>query len=96
MNDEVIEDLKQFITATVVQHTSHLATKDDLMGVEQRLDSKIDRLDERLTQQIDQVHVSINQLSTDIADALTQSNDAHGDQLKNHETRISKLEAKVA
>jgi hypothetical protein len=56
-NEELFQDLKQFITATVSQQTAGmatkddfagLATKDDIKGVEQRLTARIDGLDAKL------------------------------------------------
>lgn len=56
-NEELFTDLKQFIEATVSQQLSYvatqedlakLATKDDLMAVEQRLTTRIDAIDEKI------------------------------------------------
>lgn len=38
MNDDVIQDLKQFIAATVSQQTADLATKDDIARIERKID----------------------------------------------------------
>lgn len=51
MNDDVIADLKQFIVATVSQHTADLATKEDvhqIVNKESRLlrNEMNDRFDE--------------------------------------------------
>jgi len=40
MNDDTVQDLKQFISTTVSQEMANLATKDDI----NRLESKIDDL----------------------------------------------------
>lgn len=82
MNDDVIQDLKQFITATVTQATSHLATQDSVKmqlkdletNLEKKFDDRIDALDEKL-------------------DAVLE---ATGEQLADHEQRITKLESSAA
>lgn len=37
MNDEVIQDLKQFISATISQQTAHLANKNDIARIEDKI-----------------------------------------------------------
>lgn len=79
MNEDVIADLKQFISATVSQQTVELGARigrveDRLEHVEQKLEKKIDDLTEFVTEAID------------------TSNEEHGKQLKDHERRITKLE----
>ena len=39
MNDDQLDDLKQFITATVSQATADMATKDDISSIENKLDN---------------------------------------------------------
>lgn len=74
MNDDQIDDLKQFISATVSQATSSMATKDDV----NRLEAKID------------------DLASSVAEALDNHSEATDHQLKDHDQRITKLEAKTA
>lgn len=83
MNDETIEDLKQFISGTVSQQTSSL--KDDLHDEISRLDKKLDALDTSLSAKIDD-------LAESVADALESTNQETAVQLKDHENRIKKLE----
>lgn len=71
MDEEIINDLKQFITVTISQQTS------DLRGDIKQLDSKID------------------DLSSSVAAALSDSNEEVDKQLKDHETRITKIETEV-
>jgi hypothetical protein len=49
MNDDAIQDLKQFIAATVSQQTSGLATKLDV----ERLESKMDDLSSAVAEALD-------------------------------------------
>ncbi|MDQ2973229.1 MAG: hypothetical protein M3Q79_01980 [bacterium] len=44
MNDDAIQDLKQFISATISQQTVNLATKDDIASLDKKLSSKIEDL----------------------------------------------------
>lgn len=85
MDDELITDLKQFITATVTQATSDLATKDDVNKLEQKLEQKIDGVEQKLEQKIDDVDLKLDT----IADTLNG-------QLTDHETRITSLEQQAA
>lgn len=71
MTDEIIQDLKQFITQ-------------QLGGVSLRIDT----LETSMNRQF-------KELSDSIADALDSSNDAIDIQIKDHETRITKLEHKT-
>ena len=83
MTDEIIQDLKQFITALFSQQ---------LGGVESRLDgidTRIDSLESNMNRQF-------KELSDSIADSLDSSNEAIDVQIKDHETRITKLEHKTA
>lgn len=80
MNDDVIQDLKQFIASTVSQQISGLRIDihNDMAQLEQRLTAKID------------------DLSLAVADALDNSNEAAYLQFQNHEARITTLEQKAA
>jgi hypothetical protein len=103
--EDAITDLKQFIIATVSQQMSGFATKDDLAGFATKddiaqLNQKIDAVETRLSQRIDnsiaQVREDIANLQGFIGDAIDTSNNAHDEQLKNHEKRIIRLEHKLA
>ncbi len=83
MNEDIIQDLKQFIAVTVSQRTTSL--REDIVG-DIRDDIKI--LDEKLSKKIDD-------LSDSVAEAISSSNDDVDSQLKDHDRRISKLERKV-
>ncbi len=81
MNEDLIADLKQFITAAVFQATSYLATKDAIA----RLDIKIDAVEQRLDTKIDEVMSAVG-------DIVTSLNDTRDEQLADHEHRITRLE----
>lgn len=53
MDDTQIDDFKQFIAATITQHTSDLATKNDV----KKLGEKIDDLDLK----VDTVSLALNE-----------------------------------
>ncbi|MCX6727569.1 MAG: hypothetical protein NTX11_02025 [Candidatus Saccharibacteria bacterium] len=80
MNDDTIQDLKQFIEGTVYQHTA---------SIRNELKIEINRLDVKLSSKIDD-------LSDAVADALENSNAETDKQLRNHEVRITKLEGSAA
>jgi hypothetical protein len=87
MNDDVIQDLKQFIATTVSQQLSSVHT--EIKQLDDKLTARIDDLDTKLTARIDD-------LSASVAEAM----DTHGEvteaQLSDHEQRITKLETKTA
>jgi hypothetical protein len=82
MDSGVIEDLKQFIATTVSQQTVDM--RDDIDNIR----TDVHNLDVKLTGKIDN-------LSTYLAEALDNSNEANGSQIRNHEKRINKLEKNV-
>ncbi len=86
---ELFEDLKQFISAEISQKTAHLATKDDLAQVENRLDTKIDGVRTELRTKFEELHSAIE----NTAIAYTSEVDV---QVRDHEHRIKKLEQKTA
>lgn len=56
MNDDVIQDLKQFIAATISQQTSDLATKEDINQLDEKLSNKIDNLSSSVAEAIEQTN----------------------------------------
>lgn len=64
MNEDQLNDLKQFIAATVSQATANMATKDDISSLENRL--------ERLEKKVDDGFAGV-------ADALDQTNERMDD-----------------
>ena len=93
MNDEIIQDLKQFIAATVYQEVSGVRTDVENLStdiVRQITEVKVDisKFDNKLSTRIDN-------LSQSVADAIENTNQAVHEQLVEHETRIRKLEQKT-
>jgi endonuclease III len=56
MNDDTIQDLKQFIATTISQQTSDLATKEDIEQLDNKLSSKIDNLSSSVAKAIEQTN----------------------------------------
>lgn len=82
MDEDQLNDLKQFMAATVSQATAGMVTKDDL-------DRGLTTLRTEMNQRFDEVQSAI-------AETITNSNDNADDQLKDHEQRIIKLEQRRA
>ncbi len=89
-NEELLQDLKQFIANTVSQQLS-LQTNDlreDISNLKtglEKLGQKIDDVEAKLTQKIDDVEAKV--------DTILETT---GAQLVDHETRISSLEQATA
>ena len=90
MTPQIIDDLKQFITTTVLQATANLPTREEMrseiLASEARLEA---HLEAKLAKRLDA-------LQSAIADAITVSNDAHDSRLDDHEYRLKKLERRSA
>jgi len=81
MNEDAINDLKQFITVIASQQTADI--REDIDDTRE----DIKKLDNKLSRKIDE-------LSDSVATAITVSNDEIDKQLKDHETRITAFETK--
>lgn len=85
MTSDEIQDLKQFIEATVGQqlalHTERLATKEDVERGEQRLGKRLDEQDEK---------------PDEILTAVGESLHHQDVRLNDHDDRLRKLERKAA
>jgi len=88
LNNAVIQDLKDFIEATV---SGQLASQ--LAAFEDKLDEKLER---KFTEKLAPIEAKIDQLSSDVAAALTVSNKSLDSRLIDHEKRITRLELKAA
>jgi hypothetical protein len=90
-NEELLQDLKQFITATVSQQTTGLATKEDLVDLATKRDVKDEVIgaEKRLMQHIDNVQDAI-------AETITKAMEEVDKPDKDHERRITALEHKLA
>lgn len=102
MDQALVTDLKQFITTVVVEHTTSLRNdiRLDIRQEVRRLDDKIDKLEEKFENKIDGVEArlenKIDNLSAAVAEALDDSHEATEARLKDHETRLTRLEHKTA
>lgn len=68
MNNDQIEDLKQFIAVTVSQATSSVATKDDV----NRLEAKIDDLASSVAEALDSHSEAMDQQLKDHGQRITK------------------------
>jgi len=87
MDEDVIADLRQFITATITQQSAGLrgdivdSVREDIVALHEditKIDSKLD------------------DLSISVTEAMDNFDQATETQLNNHEQRITRLEAKTA
>lgn len=65
VNEDQINDLKQFIASTVSQATADLATKDDVKNVENKvddLDLKVDTISDTLNNDLNQLETRLTKL----------------------------------
>ena len=79
-NEEMLEDLKSFMTATVRTE------------VNVALDAKLEEKLAPIHQRLDSLEAKVDDLTEFVQDAITTSNDVNQEQLDNHEVRITKLE----
>jgi hypothetical protein len=79
-NEEMLADLKQFIATTVRQEVS---------GVEERLNAKVDGVEERLSTKIDDFQAAIG-------DALATESERVDARFDAHEQRLLRLERRTA
>lgn len=86
MTEDTITDLKTFLTTLIGQHVGGL--RDDMEQRFDEVDRKFEKLESKLNKKIDG-------LSDSVGEALHNFDSTMSDQLQNHETRITKLEASV-
>ena len=79
-NEELLQDLKQFVTAAVSQATAGLATKDDIV----RLEARVGEVQEELSG----VAGMVEDMHKKQEDLIDNVND--------HDVRIRRLERKLA
>jgi len=82
MNDDAIDDLKQFIATTVAQQSSGI--RDDLAKLDGKLCHAVATLDGK-----------VDDLAAFMADAIDNFDQAATKRFTNHEHRITKLESKT-
>lgn len=77
-NEDVIADLKQFITATISQSLTNVATKDDLDKLSENLENKMDKRFDELDSKV-----------ATIADAHAEQLEDHEQRLAGLEHRVA-------
>lgn len=82
MNDELIQDLKQFIEATTSQSEQRMMDRMDQM------DQRFEQIDQRFEEIVD----GMNQQTETILEHIDQSAAMTTTRLDDHEGRISRLE----
>lgn len=93
MNDEVITDLKQFISA---KFSEHMVVTDERFEKMDQSFGKIDGRFEAIDVRLDRIEVKLDDLSTSVAEAMSQTNDDNDARFTDHEHRIVTLEQKAS
>ncbi|QQS64950.1 hypothetical protein IPO96_00095 [Candidatus Saccharibacteria bacterium] len=94
-NEEMIEDLKQFIAATVSQSTSDI--REEVFGLDQKvtsLDQKVTSLDQKVTS-LDQKVTRLEATTEEIDTKLDTFMNAVGENQEETDKRLTHLETKV-
>jgi archaellum component FlaC len=96
MDKDTLDDLKQFITATVSQQTDRLEKRLDKMDSRlDNMDDRFDKIDDRFDKIDDRFDENDEKLN-EILDVLGHNQVQVDDTLAGHERRIVKLERKAA
>ena len=91
-NEEMFDDLKQFIDARFAQQDAEFDQR-----LDQKLEEKLDqKLEEKLEEKLSPIRKDIANLTDFVRGAIDTSNEVHGKQLDDHEVRISQLEQRAA
>lgn len=96
MNADIIQDLKDMITNTIRMELSHFATKEDLKNFVTKEDLQDLATKEDLQDLKVDLEGKIDQLSSDVAEAISTSNNSTDAKLNDHEKRITGLELRAA
>ncbi len=102
MDQTVIDDLKQFILATVSQATADHATKQDVAGIKQDVMGiqqdvagiKQDVI--AIKQDVGGLESKMDRRFDDLDLKLSTIADAHAETLEDHEQRLAKMEHRAA
>jgi hypothetical protein len=88
--EELLEDLKQFITTTVSQATAGMATKGDIAAIRSEMATKTDLAELRI-----EMKAGHDKLSGQISDLDLKVDtiaDAQAETMQDHELRLTRLE----
>ncbi len=91
MNDDTINDLKQFIAATVHQEVTGIVD-----GLEGRLQSQISNLDTKIVSIDKKIDDKAYEILSAIADTTGDRFETVEEDIKSIDTRVTKLESKAA
>jgi hypothetical protein len=93
-NEQLFDDLKQFIYTTISQQMANVATKDDI----DRIDNRIDTIEAKMATKDDIKHLDqkLKDIQEAIGETLDKVNDETDATLKDHDKRIRRLEHKLA
>lgn len=93
-NEELLQDLKQLITATISQQMANVATKDDLRDLRREVKTDLKEVEQRLTARIDGLEAKIDRVQDAVADTLTRVAEALDTthQVGDLERRVTRLE----
>jgi len=94
MNDDQIDDLKQYLAVTISQATADMATKSDLAVMATKSDLAVLKSD--LVALQTHVDSRFDEILDSIAESLSVANDSVDEQLSAHDLRITKLEQRAA
>jgi len=93
MDEDIIADFKQFITATLSQQTSDLRGDLDVVKIDiSDIRKDIKKLDEKLCGMIDEVDFKVDTILTAVGERFEENTVKTTTQLDDHEIRITKLE----
>jgi di/tripeptidase len=67
-----------------------------VLASEARTNEKLKKIEKKFDERFDEIENKIDDLAGDVGAAISLSNDETSSKLKNHETRIKKLELKAA
>lgn len=95
MNEDQLNDLKQFIAATVSQATAGMATRDDVSQATAGMATK-DDVNSGLTALRTEMNQRFDEVQSSISDIIAATNDVIDEQLTDHEQRLIKLEHQTA
>jgi predicted house-cleaning noncanonical NTP pyrophosphatase (MazG superfamily) len=93
MNDDQVDDLKQFMTTLVRNEMTDMVRSEVNAALDAKLEEKLEeKLEQKFEEKLRPINQKIDDLTTFVQDAITTSNDVHQEQLNNHEQPITKLE----
>lgn len=96
-NDEMIQDLKQFIAVTVSQAEQRI--NDNLGGRLGGVENRLSKVEVRLSGvegRLSSLETKVDTIQDAIADAISQANESTDAAIQDHKQRLRRLEQKAA